>query len=443
MTMIKSIESNKKVKFDWIRKANFASWWVTWEDLEWPDYAVEKKWENRAKIFSKAGINAVVIFGFHFRWDYLPVLDRVLEILARITEICHAHGLRVVEHHSATFVHRVRNVKDRWEIRIRNRHHVPFYPDNSQELSFNGSKLIDWRQISSKDNKPVYHEGWNNECFCPNNPDYQKAYLAFIERHVEKVKYDALMSDDLQFLPDIYTCGCSHCREKFYNATKMELPDPSEKDFWENPANTYRQQWIDLRYQWTAEHYQRLREFLPENIALWGCASNCIGANLTGMGVSPQHYACNWDAISHEIYHSLDPVKDKVEVRAGLSAFASIARQHNVPLIAIFYVQRPEDINLWIKLLEQNNARPWLCKQVRIEDAVPEEELLLNGAFFAKKRVPPSKYAAVTIRFSQKHRDSLPEKLAEKYVQRYMQKCNSIIDKNYMVDVVFDGYKST
>jgi len=45
--MIKSIESNKKMEFDWIRKANFASWWVTWEDLEWPDYAVEKKWENR------------------------------------------------------------------------------------------------------------------------------------------------------------------------------------------------------------------------------------------------------------------------------------------------------------------------------------------------------------------------------------------------------------
>jgi hypothetical protein len=429
------------MKFDWIREARFASWWMTWEDLEWPDYEIEKKWETRAKIFSENGVNAVVIFGFHFRWDYLPILDRVIEILARITEICHNAGLRVVDHHSATFVHRVRNVNDRWEIRKRNRHHVPFYPDNWQDLNFNGSKLSDWQQISARDNQPVYYEGYNNACFCPNNPDYQKAYLEFIARHLEKIKYDALMSDDLQFMPDIYTCSCSHCREKFYNATKMELPDQSEKDFWENYKNTYLQEWIQLRYQWTAEHYKRLRAFLPENIALWGCASNCIGANLADMGVSPPHYAFYWDAVFHEINHSYHPVNDRDIIRAGISAFASIARQHNKPLIAVFYVKKLEDIKLWTSLIEQNNARPWLSRQVRTEDAIPEEKLLLNGIYSNKSNVPSEMAPLVSLRFSQKYRDSLPRHLAEQYVDSYMKQCNSLITKNYTVDVIFDGYK--
>ena len=69
--------------FEWFKKTKMVSWWLTWEDMGWPDVELEQKWKNRAKTFSKQGVNTVVMFGFHFRWDYVGIMDRVFEILSR------------------------------------------------------------------------------------------------------------------------------------------------------------------------------------------------------------------------------------------------------------------------------------------------------------------------------------------------------------------------
>jgi hypothetical protein len=433
---------NKKTQmnYDWISQARFASWWLTWEDLEWPDLGLESKWKRRAEILKSQGVNTVVVFGFHFRWDYIFIADRVLEILARISDICHDCGLRFVEHHSAVCVHRVRNVQDRWKIRRENHHHVPFYPDNWESLEIEGSKLADWRELSARTEEPVHVERYNCAVFCPNNLDFQKAYMRQIERLLERVHIDALMSDDVMFFDDTFTCSCRYCRDRFRNEAGLELPSPFNKDFWDNRENPDFQKWIQLRYKWTSEHHQRLRSFLPQSAALWACASDCLDAGLADLGFSPQHNVSYWDAVFHEVFHKLRIDSDNNVIRSELAAFASIARWQNKPLVVIFYINSHEELPQWLELLAEYNARPWVCKQVRAENAVPEEKLLSGILDYPDSPIKGSTKPVAGILFSQKHRDNLPVGMAEEYVKQYRVLCSKLTQQEYVVEVVFDQY---
>jgi hypothetical protein len=423
----------------WIHNARFTSWWLDFADLGWPDPNLTAKWRRRAEAFQKQGVNAVVMFGFHFRWDYIPVMQRVLGALREIAEICHEHELKVVEHHSATLVHRVRSEQDRREIRERNNHHVPFYPDTWENVRYKGRDVAQWRQISARDGKPVYFERYTCECFCPNNTDYQRAYLDYIRDHLEAVPVDAMMSDDLHFLPDVYSCACEHCRKRFGEEEGHMLPPVTDKSFWENQEDERYQAWLQARYRWNADHYKRLRAILPKNVMLWGCASNCIEPRLGQMGFSPQHFAPHFDAVFHEIFHKNQPGTHDVEIASDLAGFASLARHYRKPLVALCYLDRPEDLGAWLHLLTQHHARPWISKQVRIEDATPEEQLLSGGFHFPRDRKKSAHSALHAIVFSESHRDKLPADRARDYTDLYRQLCLDILSKGDEVHVLFDS----
>ena len=70
-------------------------------------------------------------------------------------------------------------------------------------------------QISARDGKPIYFDRYNSTSFCPNSPSHQEAYQKLIDGHIKHVQIDALMSDDLHFLPDEYSCVCEHCQKRF------------------------------------------------------------------------------------------------------------------------------------------------------------------------------------------------------------------------------------
>lgn len=423
----------------WIHNARFTSWWLDLSDLGWPDPNLTDKWKRRAETFRKQGANAVVMFGFHFRWDYITVRQRVLGALREISEICHAHGLRVVEHHSATLVHRVRSDADRREIRKRNNHHVPFYPDTWEDVRYKGRDVAAWRQISARDGKPVFFDRYTCECFCPNNPDYQEAYLDLIRDHLEAVPVDAIMSDDLHFLPDVYSCACRHCRELFQQEEGEDLPAPEDRNFWENHDNPAFRKWLQARYRWNARHYERLHAILPKEVMLWGCASNCISPHLANIGFSPQHFAPHFDALFHEIFHQNQPHKDKVEISSDMAGFASLARHYQKPLVALCYVNRPEDLPTWVHLLSHHHARPWVSRQVRTEHPTPEEELLRDGYSFPKGSKVGRESIQVVV-FSESFRDRLGPAGAEEYVERYRQVCAEILSRGGEPHVLFDSF---
>lgn len=424
----------------WLNNARFTSWWLDFSDLGWPDPQLTAKWQRRASTFQKQGVNAVVMFGFHFRWDYYPVLDRVLGALGEVSAICHEHGIKVVEHHSATLVHRVRSVEDRRAIRTRNNHHVPFYPDSWETARYEGESMADWRQISASDDRPVFFERYTCECFCPNHPGYQRAYLETIQRHLAAVQVDAVMSDDLHFLPDVYSCACQHCRARFKNETGFELPPAKDLSFWGNKESPAFFAWLQARYRWNADHYRRLRAALPDDVLLWGCASNCLNPTMAELGFSPQLFAEHFDAIFHEIFHQNQPGTHNLEILSDLVGFASLARHHKKPLVALCYVNRAEDVPGWLHLLAQQGARPWISKQVRREDAIPEEELLAEGFHFGKSpRQKPAPESVQAIVFSESLRDRLDADEAVAYVEQYRQLCNDLIQRGSQPHLLFDN----
>lgn len=423
---------------NWIHDAVFASWWLTWDDFGWPDLELSAKWKARAAHFRARGINTVVMFGLHFRFDYFAHFGRVFGLLREISDICHDHGLRVVEHHSATLVHRVRNERDRWEIRERNFHHVPFYPDSWEYATYQGESIASWRQISARDGKPAYFDRYTCECFCPNNPSFQRCYLDYTRRHLEAVPIDAYMSDDLHYLPDYYSCACEHCRKRFLEEEGVELPAASDTGFWENFENPEFLKWISARYRWNGDFYRRLRDFLPPEILMWGCSSDAIDARVAGIAYSPQHYAPHWDAVFHEIVHTKQPGRDDTKISSDLVGFAGIARQHAKPLIALFYPRKVEDLPVWLKTVASHGARPWISKQPRTRGAPQEEELLREPVDFPPTTAP-ERHELLGIIFSESTRDRLGPRAQEEYVQPYEKLCERLCRSGEKAVALFDG----
>ena len=48
------------------------NWWLTWEDLNWPSVDIQDKIKRRAEKVAEANVTTAVLFGAHFRWDWLP-----------------------------------------------------------------------------------------------------------------------------------------------------------------------------------------------------------------------------------------------------------------------------------------------------------------------------------------------------------------------------------
>ena len=49
------------------------SWWIRWEDLEWPLPQLEYKIRYRADKLAENSVSHAIIFGAHFRWDFMPL----------------------------------------------------------------------------------------------------------------------------------------------------------------------------------------------------------------------------------------------------------------------------------------------------------------------------------------------------------------------------------
>jgi hypothetical protein len=70
---------------EWLDNVNMTSWWFTWDDMKWPADDVIARWECRADIYQKAGVNAATTFGLHCRWNWLNYFDRYDAMLRCMT----------------------------------------------------------------------------------------------------------------------------------------------------------------------------------------------------------------------------------------------------------------------------------------------------------------------------------------------------------------------
>ena len=82
-----------------MERRRIASWWITWEDLNWPDYDSLDKVKARAEGLAKASVNTAMIFGTHFRWDWMPFFPLLHHYIATVAEELHKYDIKLYDHH--------------------------------------------------------------------------------------------------------------------------------------------------------------------------------------------------------------------------------------------------------------------------------------------------------------------------------------------------------
>jgi hypothetical protein len=227
------------------------SWWLSWPDLTWPNDELMDKIRRRADRCAASGVNCCIIFGTHFRWDFMPMWGRLHDMLRFTADELHQRQIVLFDHHSSVLTHRPRNRGEALNIWRSNRHHVPFYPSNETAATwqYNGSRLNDWRMIDVETNEPIYLPSYSAEQFCMNNPAFRDAYCQYVKQLKQDTGIDGLMSDDGIFYAGWRACGCKHCRERFEKTYGRRLPPVSDTSFWGNRHSEAFADWIDMRFQ--------------------------------------------------------------------------------------------------------------------------------------------------------------------------------------------------
>ena len=64
-----------------------ATWWMNWEDLNWPNPDNLDRIKARAEQYAQADVSAAMLFGCHFRWDFLPYFTLLHDYIATVAEL--------------------------------------------------------------------------------------------------------------------------------------------------------------------------------------------------------------------------------------------------------------------------------------------------------------------------------------------------------------------
>ena len=273
------------------------SWWLTWEDLTWPNEALMDKIRRRADRCEASGVNCCILFGAHFRWDFMPLWGRLHDMLRFIGTELHQRKIVLFDHHSSVLTHRPRNREGALNIWRSNRHHVPFYPSSeaAANLQFNGSRLDDWRMLDVETGQPIYLPSYNAEQYCINNPAFRAAYVQYLKLLLRETGIDGLMSDDGIFYADWRACACKDCRKRFKKEYGHTLPPVSDTGFWGNRRSEAFRDWIAMRFRTCGDFLVDVQKALPPGFPLLTCCSSSDGYAMPAFGMSYQDFirACN------------------------------------------------------------------------------------------------------------------------------------------------------
>ena len=273
------------------------SWWLKWEDTNWPDQDVADRILRRADAAADAGVNLAIIFGTHFRWDFLPLWSRLHDLFAFTADALHQRRIKLFDHHSAVLTHRPRTADDARRLDDHMRHHVLSYPslEAAAEMCFEGQRLNDWRMINIETGEPTYNERWCCEQFCMNNPDFRRAYQAYVRRLIDETGIDGLMSDDAIYNMRWQACGCRWCRDRFRRDYGHELPPTTDMGFWGNRDSEAFKDWIEMRFCSAADFLGCVREATGPDFPLSSCCSGSVSQRRIGTAMTAQEFikSCN------------------------------------------------------------------------------------------------------------------------------------------------------
>ena len=153
------------------------SWWLRLPDLNWPSHDGLERIKRRAEEIAASGATTAMIFGTHFRWDFLPYFTLLHDYLATVAEELHSRGVELYDHHSVNLVHRYSTPEEMRHVMLHSGPHLPLSPSREAAASwtYNGKLLNDWRMIDVKTRDVLYFPQYAAEGFCFCNPSFTEA----------------------------------------------------------------------------------------------------------------------------------------------------------------------------------------------------------------------------------------------------------------------------
>ena len=307
------------------------SWWIKWEDLNWPNQDTLDRIRRRADQLAAADANAAMVFGTHFRWDWLPFFEILHDYLATVASELHARGIKLYDHYSVNLVHRYDTRAEMRDVILHSGPHLPLSPSRGAAASweYNGSKLNSWRMLSTFTGEPLYLPQYTAEGFCIRNPEFVAAHNAYAKKLVADTGIDGMEADDTVYYIGYFGCGCRHCRAALKERAGIDLPPPDDFGFWGNWENPAWRHWIDLRYEAAGDFHQALRAVLPENFRLSSCCTGSSSPISNNDACDARQFlrGCNWQHL--EMCGNIPPYKhDKVTMNYPLAHHFINAAHH-------------------------------------------------------------------------------------------------------------------
>ena len=388
-----------------MERNRIATWWITWEDLNWPDPDTYEKIKQRAAGFAKANISAAMIFGAHFRWDWMPVFPLLHNYIKTVVDELHQYGIKVFDHHSVNLVHRYSTQEEMIHVMRDSGPHLPFSPtwEAAASWQYKGKYLNDWRMMDVKTGKPLYLAQYTGEGFCHRNPEFKEAYFDYVKYLIAETGIDGLSADDPMYYAQLNACACSHCRAELKRRAGINLPPVTDLDFWGNWDNPAWHHWLDLRFEATSDFYRELAAILPEGFMLTGCGASSASAGALRSASDARHFLQGCNYVNLELSGNTPPYKhDKVTANVPIpnrltnsSHHQAAAAEKGVHAFGTVFVHNTASANIAWALCKTLDADAWmgtlkgrLGLPRHILETLPNEENIVGEAFGFEKTHP-------------------------------------------------------
>lgn len=398
-------QSNERT-FDLTRQRRLINWWIAWEDLNWPNGDIHEKIKRRAEAAAKANVTTAVLFGAHFRWDYLPYFTLLHDHIATVAEELHKYGIELYDRHSVNLIHRYDTREQMRHVMLHSGPHLPFSPSRemAESWEYKGKRLNDWRMLDVRTGEPLYYPQYAGEGFCYNNPDYLDAYCDYAARLVADTGIDGLACEDSVHYMHYTSCACPHCKAEFKKRTGTDLPPVTDRNFWGNWANPHWNAWIDMRYDTGKHFFERLVAVLPKGLPLITCGANSASYSSVGKACDARVFSQGGSNYVHSEMsgntppYKNDPVTVNLPVSERMVAFShhqAVAREFGIRSFSTGYgFTEPSANIIWAvnKVLDTDCLFSTLKARLGLPDhmlkELPEEPALIAKAFTFEKEHP-------------------------------------------------------
>jgi len=289
-----------------------ATWWIRWEDLNWPDSDNYDNLRARAEGLAKAGVTAAMLFGTHFRWDFMPFFPLLHDYIATVAEELHKYGIKLYDHHSVNLVHRYSTREEMRHVMLDSGPHLPFSPtwEAAESWQYKGKYLNNWRMIDTVTREPLYFPQYTAQGFCHRNPEFRDAYYDYVKTLISETNIDGLSADDAMYYLQYKGCACPHCREELKRRAGIDLPLCDDMSFWGNFDNPAWLHFIDLRFDSTGEFFEGLKKAVPNEFMLTGCGGSSSTAAALQCATDARQFLRGCNYVNMEMSGNTPPYKN-------------------------------------------------------------------------------------------------------------------------------------